>query len=217
VPTAEFVQSNTRLRPVSHVPELLLHQADEPIEIWELTEGAQHAQQPPPFWAFPWAGGLALARYLLDHPAVVAGRSVLDLASGSGLVALAAARAGAASVRAVDIDPTAAAAIRLNADANGLAVTVAVADILDGDAGDADVVLAGDVFYSQAMAERMLGYLRRAALAGAEVLVGDPERAFLPREQFTPLAVADVTVPPVLESTTVRRTTVWRLRSGQLG
>jgi predicted nicotinamide N-methyase len=137
---------------------------------------------------------------------------VLDLASGSGLVAIAAARTGAASVRAVDIDPFSAAAIGLNAAANGVRVTVERADILDGDAGNAEVVLAGDVFYSQAMADRMTGFLRRAAKNGARVLVGDPERAFLPKPLFREVAAYDVPTPFALESVTVKHSRVWELR-----
>nr|MDT0656831.1 50S ribosomal protein L11 methyltransferase [Micromonospora sp. DSM 115978] len=212
-----FVQAYARLAPVAHVPELRLHQADEPIGLWELTEGEFRSEQPPPFWAFAWAGGQALARYLLDHPETVAGRRVLDLATGSGLVALAAARAGAAQVRAVDIDPIAVAAVGLNAQANGLTVRAEHADLLepggtDPVPGGVDVVLAGDVFYSQAMADRMLRFLLRAARDGALVLVGDPDRAFLPRSRFDPLASYEVPVPPALESVRSKHTTVWQLR-----
>ncbi|MBO4209445.1 class I SAM-dependent methyltransferase [Micromonospora echinofusca] len=209
-----FVRLHARLAPVAFVPEVRLHQADEPIGLWELTEGEFRSEQPPPFWAFAWAGGQALARYLVDHPEVVAGRRVLDLASGSGLVAIAAARTGAASVRAVEIDPRAVAAVALNADANGVRVDAELADLLDGDAGDADLVLAGDVFYSEAMANRVLRFLLRAARSGARVLVGDPGRAFLPRNRFTELAAYDVPVPPALESVRVKRTTVWELVAG---
>ncbi|MDG4829928.1 50S ribosomal protein L11 methyltransferase [Solwaraspora sp. WMMD1047] len=221
---AAFVRAYARLAPVAHVPELRLHQADEPIGLWELTEGEFRSEQPPPFWAFAWAGGQALARYLLDHPDTVAGRRVLDLATGSGLVALAAARAGAATVRAVDIDPVAVAAVELNAQANGVTVRAERADLLapagdgrspagDGSpAGDVDVVLAGDVFYSQAMADRMLRFLLGAARAGARVLVGDPDRAFLPRPRFDPLASYQVPVPTALESVRSKHTTVWQLR-----
>jgi predicted nicotinamide N-methyase len=196
---------------VALVPELVLHQADDPIGLWELGEGEYHSVQPPPFWAFAWAGGQALARYVLDHSDVVAGRRVLDLAAGSGLVAIAAARAGALRVSAVDVDPLAGAAIELNAAANGVRVTVEVGDILDRDGADADVVLAGDVFYSSAMATRMHAFLRRAARAGARVLVGDPERAFLPRDQMRLLATMDVPVPHALESTHVKATSIWEV------
>jgi predicted nicotinamide N-methyase len=158
--------------------------ADDPIGLWELGEGEYRSEQPPPFWAFAWAGGQALARYVLEHPDLVAGRRVLDLAAGSGLVAIAAAKAGAASVRAVDIDPLAMAAIELNAATNGVTVTAELADILDAGRADADVVLAGDVFYSAAMAARVYAFLRRAVRDGARALVGDPDRAFLPRDQL---------------------------------
>ncbi|MEV0722343.1 50S ribosomal protein L11 methyltransferase [Micromonospora purpureochromogenes] len=211
--SAAFVRLHARLTPVAFVPEVRLHQADEPIGLWELTEGEFRSSQPPPFWAFAWAGGQALARYVTDHPELVAGRRVLDLASGSGLVAIAAARAGATTVRAVEVDERAVAAVALNAEANGVRVDAEFGDILDADAGDAEVVLAGDVFYSEAMARRVLRFLLRAARsgAGARVLVGDPGRAFLPRERFRELAAYDVPVPEALESVRVKRTTVWEL------
>ncbi|MFC4021940.1 class I SAM-dependent methyltransferase [Micromonospora sp. GCM10011542] len=209
-----FVRLHARLAPVPFVPEVRLHQADEPIGLWELTEGEFSSDRPPPFWAFAWAGGQGLARYVTDHPELVAGRRVLDLAAGSGLVAIAAARGGAASVRAVEVDELAVAAVALNAAANEVRVDAELGDILDGDADGAEVVLAGDVFYSQAMANRMLRFLLRAARAGARVLVGDPGRAFLPRERFDELAVYEVPVPEALESVRVKRTTVWQLRAG---
>ena len=243
---AAFVRAWARLAPTAHVSEIQLHQADEPIGLWELTEGEFRSEQPPPFWAFAWAGGQALARYLLDHPETVAGRRVLDLATGSGLVAIAAARCGAAGVRAVDIDPVAVAAVGLNATANGVSVDAECADLLDGEpnsagagrtaglgraagagrtaglggavglggageVGRAEVVLAGDAFYSQAMADRMLRFLLRAARGGARVLVGDPDRAFLPRGRFRELASYDVPVPPALESVRIKLTRVWEL------
>jgi predicted nicotinamide N-methyase len=206
-----FVRLHARLAPAAFVPEVRLHQADEPIGLWELTEGEFRSAQPPPFWAFAWAGGQGLARYVLDHPSEVAGRRVLDLASGSGIVAIAAALAGAARVRAVEVDPLAVAAVELNAAANGVAVGASLADVLDGDVGDAEVVLAGDVFYSRAMADRVMRFLRRAQRGGARVLVGDPGRAFLPRGSFRPLAEYDVPVTEALESARVKRTTVWHL------
>jgi predicted nicotinamide N-methyase len=209
--SAAFVRLHARLAPVAFVPEVQLHQADEPIGLWELTEGEFRSAQPPPFWAFAWAGGQGLARYLLDHPEVVAGQRVLDLASGSGLVAIAAARIGATAVRAVEVDPRAVAAIELNAAANEVKVEATFGDILDGDAGDAQVLLAGDVFYSEAMANRMLRFLLRAARGCARVLVGDPGRAFLPRDRFSQLTSYDVPVPPALESVRVKHTTVWEL------
>jgi predicted nicotinamide N-methyase len=205
-----FIRDHLRVEPVPFVPEISLYQAEEPIGLWELTEGEYRSDQPPPFWAFAWAGGQGLARYLLDHPAEVAGRTVLDLASGSGLTAIAAARAGAASVRAVEIDPTAIAAIELNAHANGVSVDGFLGDVLDTDAG-ADLVLAGDVFYSKVMADRVLTFLRRAARGGADVLVGDPGRAYFPNDYFGQIHAYDVPVRFELESALIKPTTVWRL------
>jgi predicted nicotinamide N-methyase len=202
--------------PVPHVPDLALYQADEPIGLWELTEGEYHSDQPPPFWAFAWAGGQGLAGYVVDHPSVVAGRAVLDLAAGSGIVAVAALRAGAATATAVDIDPLAAAAIELNAQANGVRVSVQCEDVLDRALADlglpADaVVLAGDVFYSQQMSARVLTFLRRCARDGADVLVGDPGRAYFPAEYFTALNTDQVPVPPALESVSVKAVTIYRM------
>jgi predicted nicotinamide N-methyase len=209
---AEFARLHTAPAPVPFVPELRLHQAAEPMGLWELTEGEYRSEQPPPFWAFAWAGGQGLARYVLDHPEVVRGRRVLDLASGSGLVGIAAARCGAASVRAVDVDPVAVAAIGLNAAANGVTVTAQRADLLDSDAGTAEVVLVGDAFYSKAMTERVTAFLRRASRAGTRVLAGDPDRPFLRREWFREVAAYEVPVPEVLEGVPARHTTIWELR-----
>jgi predicted nicotinamide N-methyase len=164
--STDFVRANTRLAPVPFLPELVLYQADEPIELWERTEVAG-AEQPPPFWAFAWAGGQALARHVLDDPELVSGRAVLDLATGSGLVAVAAARAGARVVTANDIDPLSLAAAEANAAANGVPVRLVEGDLLETGFPDADVILAGDVFYSREMAGRVLPFLRRAAGRGA--------------------------------------------------
>jgi predicted nicotinamide N-methyase len=206
----DFVTGHTRLAPVPFVPEVMLHQADEPIALWERTE-AGGAEQPPPFWAFAWAGGQALARHVLDAPELVEGRSVLDLATGSGLVAVAAARAGARPVTANDIDPLSLAATRSNAAANGVEVRIVEGDLLDSDDRYA-VVLAGDVFYSREMAGRVLPFLRRAAGRGALVLVGDPGRAYLPVDGMIRRAAYDVPVLAALESVNVRHTTVWQVR-----
>ncbi|MGI5241373.1 class I SAM-dependent methyltransferase [Dactylosporangium sp. CA-139066] len=206
--TIQFVLANTRLAAVPLTPEVRLHLADEAIELWERTESDQGGQMPPPFWAFAWAGGQALARHILDRPAIVAGRNVLDLAAGSGLVAIAAMRAGAAAATAVEIDALAVAAIGINAEANGVPVTALNKDILETDP-DAEVVLAGDVFYSREMTRRMLAYLQRAAQQGKTVLVGDPGRAYLPTAHLTLLAEYQVPVPQTLEDTPVKRTTVW--------
>jgi predicted nicotinamide N-methyase len=211
---AEFVRAQTRLAAAPFVPEVRLHLADEAIRLWEETEAELGAEGlPPPFWGFAWAGGQALARYLLDHPAVVQGRTVFDLASGSGLVAVAAAKAGAAAVTANDIDPLAGAAIALNAEANGVSVPCLLADALGGDGGGAEVVLAGDIFYDRDVAARVLPFLARARARGARVLVGDPGRAYLPRAVFAEVASYDVPVLAALEDSTVKRSTVWRLRA----
>jgi predicted nicotinamide N-methyase len=202
---------STALAPVPAVPEIRLWQAPESTGLWDLAGGGYRSDQPPPFWAFAWAGGQALARYVLDRPETVAGRRVLDLAAGSGIVAIAAAKAGAAHVVAADIDPAAVIAIRRNAEANEVRVDASGEDLLDGDAGDAEVVLAGDAFYSRAMADRVLAFLRRARRAGAGVFVGDPDRDFLPRRLFTARASYDVPVRPALEDTGIKPTTIWEL------
>ncbi len=181
----DFVRANGVLAPVPFVPEVLLYTASDVVAVWERTETTSGSGQPPPFWAFPWAGGQALARYLLDHPESVAGARVLDLASGSGLVAIAAMRAGAKTVTANEIDPCADAAIAVNAAANHVVVGRHLGDLLEGDTPDVlsnvDVILAGDVFYSNDMARRMLNFMRRARHAGAQVWAGDPGRAYAPR------------------------------------
>lgn len=204
-----FVRSACPLRPVPQVEEIRLHLAGDALGLWQRTEDERGAGQPPPFWAFAWPGGQALARYLLDRPGLVAGRSVLDLGSGSGLVAIAAAMAGAAAVVASEIDPLAVAAITLNARANGVPVPVIAGDVLDGDGDGAQVVLAGDVWYSRELAGRVLGFLERATARGASVLAGDIGRAFLPRHRFRVLDARDVPVLADLEDASVKRTMVW--------
>lgn len=209
----EFIRGNTTPAPVPFVPEITLFQADEPITLWEKTEAAGVAQ-PPPFWAFAWAGGQALARHVLDHPDLVAGRSVLDFATGSGLVAVAAAVAGAHPVTANDIDPYSLAAATANAAANHVDVIALEQDILDANEDRDDeygVILAGDVFYSREMAARVLPFLRRAAGRGSLVLVGDPGRAYLPDSGLIERAAYDIPVPVSLESVPTRHTKVWQL------
>jgi predicted nicotinamide N-methyase len=205
----EFIRTHTRPAPVPFVPEITLHQADEPITLWEKTEEGG-PQQPPPFWAFAWAGGQALARHVLDHPSLVTARATLDLATGSGLVAVAAALAGASPVTANDIDPYSLAAAQTNAAANNVRIETLEADILDTDP-EASVVLAGDVFYSREMAGRVLPFLRRAAGRGCLVLVGDPGRAYLPTDGFIKQATYSVPVIESLESVKVRETTIWQV------
>lgn len=206
---------------------MLLHVADEPYGLWEATENRSGVRGAPlPFWAFPWPGGVALARYLLDTPAVVAGLSVVDVGCGSGLVSLAAVGAGARDVLALDLDPLALTATRLNAalnDTPAQRLRTAPADVLElaAASGDepvlrdllaADVVLAGDLFFECALATAMLALLRRATDAGCTVLTGDPGRAHLPADVFVEVAAYDVPVSPALEDAPVRRTRVLRLR-----
>jgi predicted nicotinamide N-methyase len=212
-PARQIIRDGTRLRPVPLVPEISLHQAAEPMGLWQRTEAAAgQTGLEPPFWAFAWAGGQALARYLLDHPELARGRRVIDVASGSGLVAIAAARAGAAVVTAYDIDPLAVAAIAVNAEANGVTVAACRADILDGHPDpDAGLVLAADAFYQRELAARVARYLGRAQAGGATVLAGDFGRAYLPRERLVPLATYDVPGLGVLEDSDIKRTTIWTL------
>lgn len=211
--TAAFVRAHTRPATAPHVPELRLHLAEDAIDLWERVETeVGKTDLPPPFWAFAWAGGQALARYVLDNPALVHGKHVLDLASGCGIVALAAARAGAGRVVANEIDAFAIDAITLNAGANDLTVDTHLGDMLDGDAEGADVVLAGDIFYDTAVTTRMMPFIRRLQDRDATVLVGDPGRAHLPQEKFTEVIRYDITVPKALEDSTVKTTIVWRPR-----
>lgn len=206
-----LVRSATSWQAVPFVPEISLLTAPEPFGLWDRSE-----RDAPPFWAFPWAGGQALARYLLDNRAAVRGRRVLEVAAGSGLVAIAAAMAGAAGVTAGDIDQNAVAAIGINAAANHAAVTACTCDLADDDAGGADVVLAADVFYQRQLAELALRFLQSAARAGADVLVADPGRAFLPAASLTPLVSYQVPVLSVLEDTPVKTVTVYRLAHDQI-
>lgn len=205
----DLVGTATARQPVPLVAEISLLTAIPTLELWELWQ--RTGRDEPPFWAYPWAGGQALARYLLDHPGIVAGRRVLDVASGSGLVAIAAARAGAATVVAGDIDPHAVAAIAINAAANGVAVDPRAFDLAADGPGDAEVVLAGDVFYQRELAELALRFLRAAAGTGADVLVADPGRAFVPAGSLTALDRYQVPVLTAIEDAPVKSVTVYRL------
>ncbi|HEY0719129.1 MAG TPA: 50S ribosomal protein L11 methyltransferase [Streptosporangiaceae bacterium] len=206
------ITGTTRLVSVPYVPEIRLHQAEDPFTVWEQTESvAGQAGLPPPFWAFAWAGGQALARYLLDHPELVAGRQVLDLASGSGLVAIAAARCGGRPVLAVDVDKLAVRAISVNAAANGARVQPVQADLLDGGAEEATVVLCADAFYEEELAGRVLGFLHRARAGGARVFVGDPGRAFLRTAGFVPLETYEIPVTVALEGVSSKQATVYEV------
>ncbi|GGC93001.1 class I SAM-dependent methyltransferase [Chelatococcus reniformis] len=211
---AAFIAAHTTVFPVPNAPELRLHLAGEATALWQKTEEELgEIGLPPPFWAFAWAGGQALARYILDNPGLVAGRRVLDFASGSGLVAVAAARAGAAKVEAADIDVFAVTAIGLNAALNGAVVAARDDDVLDLDEGW-DVVLAGDICYERDLAARVIAWLTVLAGRGATVLIGDPGRSYLPRERLRAVASYDIAVTRELEDSEIKHTSVWRLADG---
>jgi predicted nicotinamide N-methyase len=211
---AEFVLAHTRVRHAPFVPEVRLHLSDDSLELWEVTQLAvERGDVPPPFWAFVWAGGQAIARHLLDNTDLVRGRDVVDIATGSGLVAIAAAQAGAGAgaVAAYDLDPFAVAATRLNAKLNDVEVEAQESDVRDVTVGAGTLVTVGDVFYDERIAAVMLPALTAFAAAGAEVLVGDPHRAYLPREHLEPLATYDVEVETDIEDSPVKTTVVARL------
>jgi predicted nicotinamide N-methyase len=203
---------HTELVPVPLTPEISLHLAGAGAGLFDGTGGEFSSDVPPPFWLFVWAGGQALARHVLDHPELVRGRRVLDVASGSGVAAIAAALAGAAEVTALDVDPRAVAATARNAAANHAAVRAEVADIADA-RGPAEVILAGDVFYTRSVADRMAAGLRRARRAGARVLVGDPGRGYFPERWFARVGEYAVPVPAALEETGELVTGVWEMHA----
>jgi predicted nicotinamide N-methyase len=206
----EVIRAHTRPARPLLVPEITLSVADDVVALWEaLAAGTVDPGSDPPFWAAAWPGGQALARYVLDHPEAVAGRAVLDLGSGSGLVAVAALIAGARAVVASEVDPYGQAAVAVNAEDNGVGPVTVTGDLLDDDPDPAiDVVLAGDVCYDREMSERVLPFLGRAWLGGAAVYLGDPGRPYVPKEGLVEVATFDV---PDTEGPQVRRTTVWRL------
>ncbi len=208
-----LVGARTRLQSPPLVPELRLHLADDMDAAWSsLQTELDDGDLAPPFWAFAWLGGQAVARHVLDHPRLVRGRRVLDLAGGSGLCGLAALRAGAAQVTVVDVDPLAAEATRLNAHVNALPVDVECADPLDEPPPPVDVLLAGDVFYDAEMSERVQPWLLAARAAGTRVIVGDPGRHYLPRGLMDELAEYDVPTTRELEGVELKRVRVYDLR-----
>lgn len=211
-PKDAFVRENTALARPPLVPEIALYQATEITPIWHATESfLEELGLEPPFWAFAWAGGQALARHLLDNPDLIRGKRVLDFAAGSGLAGIAAAMAGAARVEAVEIDAYAGAAIRLNAALNGVTLEISLADIVGDPNPGWEVVLAGDVCYERAMAGRVFPWLRRLAATGAVVLMGDPKRTYLPKEGLTRIARYAVETTRAIEDTDVRNAVVWRI------
>lgn len=208
----DFIAANTRLQTVPHAPEISLWLADEITPLWRLTEEELGAMGlPPPFWAFAWAGGQALARWLLDHPDQVAGQRIIDLATGSGLVGIAAMKAGAASVLAADIDPFCAAAVAANARSNGVEIAFTDTNLLDAPPPPVDLICAGDVFYEKPMAEAVLAWLKRAQANGTRVIVGDPGRTYFPKSGLTLLAEYTVPTTRELEDQEVKRSRVWSL------
>jgi predicted nicotinamide N-methyase len=208
---AAFIIANTQIVRPPLTPEIKLHLASELVPIWHKTEEQLSVEGvPPPFWAFAWAGGQALARYVLDHPETVANKSVLDFASGSGISAIAAVKSGAASVLASEIDEFAIAAIALNAKINEACMTCTSDDLVGRDDGW-EAVIAGDVCYERAMSARVFGWLKHLATRGALVLMGDPGRNYLPESRLEELAVYDVLTTRELEDREVRQTKVWRV------
>jgi predicted nicotinamide N-methyase len=208
----EFIRQNTSLMAPPLVPEVVLHLAHEAVPIWQKTEEELgEIGLPPPFWAFAWAGGQALARYVLDHPALVAGKTVLDLATGSGLVGIAAKKAGARSVLAADIDLFATAAARLNAQANDVALDITDDDLLQNEPGRFDVILVGDLFYEKDLAARVHAWLKQGQAQGALVLIGDPGRSYLPKSALIHVIDYNVPVTRELEDSEIKRTAVWRV------
>ncbi len=207
-----FIRENTRILAPSYIPELRLHLADDAVALWQMTEEQLgELGLPPPFWAFAWAGGQALARYVLDQPEFVHGKRVLDVASGSGLVAIAAMKAGAADAIAVDIDAFAAHAAALNAALNDVGVETSDTDPV-GKPTDADVILVGDLFYDRDLAPRVLDWLIGLQRDGKTVLIGDPGRTYLPRDKLDQIAAYDIPVTRALEDAEIKRAAVWRLK-----
>lgn len=214
-----FIRANTRLRPVPLVPEISIFVADEAVPLWHKTEEELgEAGLPPPFWAFAWAGGQALARHVLDHPELVRGKTVLDLASGSGLVGIAAMKAGAAAVTMADIDAFALTAAALNASQNNVDLATIEDDLLTAPTPHRwDVVLAGDIFYERDTAALAFDFLNRHAAQGTCVLIGDPGRSYLPRDKLRQIADYSVPVTRDLEDTEIKRTAVWELDESGAG
>jgi len=208
----DFIVENTRLMPVPLVPEISLHIAHEAVPLWQKTEEELGEMGlPPPFWAFAWAGGQALARYILDNPATVCCKDVVDMASGSGLVGIAAMKAGAAQVMAVDIDRFALQAVGINATVNKVAVAASGDDLLDAPPPDVDVIVVGDLFYEKSVATRLMNWLETATARGIDVLIGDPGRSYLPRDRLVSCASYDVPVTRDLEDAEIKNSQVWRL------
>ena len=211
--TRAFVLRHTHLRPVPGLEEVRLQLADDVVPLWHAVQvETEDPDAALPYWAFAWAGGLAIGRYLREHPEVVAGRRVFDIASGSGLCAIASMCAGAAEATGADIDAFAAAAIGINARANGLRVTVVHRDVLDETPPEVDVILAGDCWYDAHLARRVLPWLYRARSRGIDLLLGDPGRRHLPTVELVELAAYDVRTTTDLEDLDLTQGRVFALR-----
>lgn len=208
-----FIQANTKILQPPLVPEISLHLAEESLPIWQKTEEELGEMNvPPPFWAFAWAGGQALARYLLDNRELVADKRVWDVGSGSGLSAIAAGLAGATNVVAYDIDRLSLVAMAMNAELNGVALQASSEDVLDQAGVDVDVLLVGDLFYERTVADRVLGLVERVSRSNTLVLVGDPQRGYFPKDRFDSVAEYHVPVTRELEDAEIKRSAVWRIR-----
>jgi predicted nicotinamide N-methyase len=209
---AAFIRANTCPLQPPHCPEITLLLADEAVPLWEATEEElQEKGLPPPFWAFAWAGGQALARYLLDNPEIVAGKAIADIASGSGLVAIAAMKTGASTATAYEIDAFALEAIAINAAANAVAITPILVDIIGNPSPPAPIILVGDLFYDRDISSRLIDWLEAMTAQGCLVLVGDPGRSYLPADRLEQVAEYQVAVSRALEDADVKRTRVWRV------
>ncbi|MFM7084049.1 MAG: class I SAM-dependent methyltransferase [Hyphomicrobium sp.] len=206
-----FILENTKLTSPPLLPEVSLYLAHESLPIWKKMEDhLDELNVPPPFWAFAWPGGQALARYILDRPEEIANKRILDIGAGSGLTAIAAAKAGAASVLAVDIDAFALGAIFLNAQANQVLVKAKDKDFITEEFGNADIILVGDLFYERPLAEKVMAFLRKVAQDKVKILIGDPQRTYFPKNEFCCITQYDVPVSLDLEDSSLKKTAVWQ-------
>lgn len=209
---AAFIKSQTRIKSVPHVEQIQLHLADEAMDLWQKTEEElEELGLPLPFWAFAWAGGQGLARYILETPELVRGKRVVDFAAGSGLVGIAAMKAGALSCLAVDIDPFSLAATQLNSELNGVEISGLCQDLTTADPISADIHFCGDIFYDQRMTRRIMPWLEKVLACGGDVYVGDPHRTYLPTERMALKATYQVPVIGNLEDNAIKRTSVFQM------
>lgn len=209
-----FIRANTRALQPPLVPEVWLHLAEESVPLWQKTEEELGEMNvPPPFWAFAWAGGQALARYVLDNAELAAGKRIVDLGAGSGLCAIAAVLAGASDVLAADVDPFSFHAVSLNSELNGVQIRATSEDLLLASPPKLDLLLIGDLFYEKELSNSVLKWSAEVTAKGAMVLVGDPKRSFFPVERFEPVAEYSVPVTRALEDSEIKRTLVWRMRA----